>query len=83
MTIPLDASRPLSTFIRQFLKKVPDGIPGFGRPVGVVVNYSPDRAIKFDFSGYALELLPQAHPFCVLHTRCVSLWLAERKRYVG
>jgi hypothetical protein len=69
----------LSTFIRQVLRKVPDGIPGFGRPVGVVVNYSPDRAIKFDFSGYALELLPQAHSFCVLHTRCVSLWLAERK----
>jgi hypothetical protein len=49
------------------------------RCVGVVVNFTPDRAIKFHLSGYALELLPRAFSSCILHTRCVSLWLAARK----
>jgi hypothetical protein len=60
LMIPLDTSRPRSSFIGQALRKLPDAIPAFGRPVGVVVNYTPDRAVRFDLHGRALELLPQA-----------------------
>jgi hypothetical protein len=27
----------------------------------VIVNYMPDRAIRFDLDGNALEILPRAH----------------------
>lgn len=60
MILPLDRTRPRATFIRQALSKMPKGIPGFGRSIGVVVNYTPDRAIRFDLDGRALELLPKA-----------------------
>ena len=28
-------------------------LPTFGRPVGVIVNYAPDRAARYDLSGHA------------------------------
>jgi hypothetical protein len=59
LVIPLDASRPRSSFISQALRKLPDAIPAFGRLVEVVINYAPDRAMRFDLQGRALELLPQ------------------------
>jgi hypothetical protein len=36
-------------------------LPTFGRPVGVIVNYTPDRAIRFDLSGRPIEFLDRAH----------------------
>jgi hypothetical protein len=36
-------------------------LPAFGRPVGFVVNYSPDHAVCFDLDGNALEVLSKAH----------------------
>ena len=52
--------RRLSEF-RSELGSIPDALPGFGRPIGVIVNYTPDRAIRFDLDGNALEILPRAH----------------------
>jgi hypothetical protein len=40
---------------------IPDALPAFGRPTGVIVNYTPDRAIRFDLNGNVLEILPRAH----------------------
>jgi hypothetical protein len=37
------------------------GLPAFGWPIGAIVNYTPDRAIRFDLDGNALEVLPRAH----------------------
>ena len=36
-------------------------IPTFGRPIGVVVNYSPDYAIHYDLRGNEIELLDRAY----------------------
>jgi hypothetical protein len=36
-------------------------LPAFGRPIGFVVNYSPDHAVCFDLDGNALEVLSKAH----------------------
>ena len=52
----------LATYIRQALSKLPDDTPAFGRPIGLIMNYTPARAIKFDLSGRALELLPKGVP---------------------
>ena len=35
--------------------------PRFGRAVGIIINYSPDRAIRFDLEGNALELFDRAY----------------------
>ena len=32
----------------------------FGRVTAFVVNYSPDRAVRFDLDGSSLEVLPRA-----------------------
>ncbi len=36
-------------------------LPCFGRPVGVIVNYTPDRALRFDLSGQPIEAFDHAH----------------------
>ena len=36
-------------------------LPAFGRPTGVIVNYTPDRAVVFNLEGKALEILPRAY----------------------
>jgi len=36
------------------------GVPAFGRIVGLAINYAPNRAVRFDLQGRALELLPRA-----------------------
>jgi hypothetical protein len=41
--------------------KIPDTLPAFGRPVGVIVNYTPDRAVRFDLDGKPLVIFPRAH----------------------
>ncbi len=40
---------------------MPETLPAFGRPIGLVVNYSPDRAVRFDLDGNALEILQRAY----------------------
>lgn len=41
--------------------RTPDEIPAFGRPIGMIVNFTPDRAVRFDLDGSALEILPRAY----------------------
>ena len=45
--------RPQTMFVAAF--------PAFGRPIGVVVNYTPDRTVMFSLEGKALEILPRAY----------------------
>ena len=69
LRIDFDPDQPPVTYIRQAItgidKKLAQfkcaALPGFGRPVGFVVNYSPEHAVKYDLQGNALEILPKAH----------------------
>jgi hypothetical protein len=36
-------------------------LPAFGRPVGLVVNYTPDAAIRYDLQGLVQETFLKAH----------------------
>jgi hypothetical protein len=47
LRIDLDTQRPVS-FVRRVLDRLPEGIPAFGKPIGFVINYSPDQAVRFD-----------------------------------
>jgi len=38
-----------------------DQLPAYGRPVALVVNYTPERAVRFDLEGNAIEVLDRAH----------------------
>jgi hypothetical protein len=61
--IPLDLSQPAVTFVRQALivvRKTPVG-PFYGPTIGFVVNYSPDRAARFDLAGNPVAMLDRAY----------------------
>jgi hypothetical protein len=51
------------SYIRQALDQVRRRSPieFYGRAIGVIVNYSPDDAVRFDLTGNALEVLPAAY----------------------
>ena len=57
------------TFVAQALagvrKKLAEwksrALPTFGRPLGVVVNYSPDHAIHYDLKGNEIEVFDKAY----------------------
>jgi hypothetical protein len=55
--------------------RIPEMLPAFGCPIGVIVNYMPNRAVRFDLNGDALETLPRAHrlaePYVALRRRPV------------
>jgi hypothetical protein len=60
LKIPLDCTRPSITFATRALsvvRKTPV-VPFFGPTTGFVVNYSPDRAVRFDLDGNPVEVLP-------------------------
>jgi hypothetical protein len=68
LRVNLDPTDGPGTYIKQALDGVRKKLarwkgvlPAFGRPVGVVVNYTPDRAIRYDLDGNALEILDRAH----------------------
>jgi hypothetical protein len=67
LRIDCDLAAPRASFVRQSLNGISgkvgtDGkITAFGFPVGFVVNYAANRAIRFDLEGCALELLPKAY----------------------
>ena len=66
--VDFDLTKGPITFLRQALEGVReklsecrgDRLPAFGRPVGVVVNYSPDRAIQFDLTGKPIAIFDKA-----------------------
>jgi hypothetical protein len=68
LRVDFDLSAGRASFVNQALNGIrgklslcSDEIPAFGRPIGVVVNYAPNRAVRFDLEGYALEILPKAY----------------------
>lgn len=48
--------------------QLPRGLPGFGGVTGFVINYTPDRAVRFDRAGNPVEELDSAY-------RRGSLWM--------
>ena len=45
---------------RQVLDRLPEGVPAFGKTVGFVINYSPDKAVRFDRNGQPVAILDKA-----------------------
>ena len=45
---------------RQGLDRLPEGVPAFGKPIGFVINYSPDKAVRFDPKGQPIAILDKA-----------------------
>jgi hypothetical protein len=45
---------------RQGLDRLPEGVPAFGKPNGFVINYCPDRAVRFDRNGQPIAILDKA-----------------------
>jgi hypothetical protein len=39
----------------------PETLPAFGRPIGLIVNYTPDRAVRFDLNGNPVEMFKHAY----------------------
>jgi hypothetical protein len=69
LRVDFDLTAGPLTFVEQALGGVRQklaswkspAIPTFGRPTGVVVNYTPDHAVEFDLNGNPLRVLEQAH----------------------
>jgi hypothetical protein len=68
LMIPFDVSKGPITFIRQAISALPrrheDGrryVMFFGQALGVIINYSPDHAVRCDLEGSPLEVLPKAY----------------------
>ncbi len=67
--VDFDLSESPTTYIQQALDGLrgklvrwnSDQIQTFGKPVGVIVNYSPDYAVSFDLDGNAIEVLDRAY----------------------
>ena len=51
LRIDFDTSLLEETFVQQALAKLPEQTIAFGRPIGVTVNFSPDRAVRYDLKG--------------------------------
>ena len=68
LRLDFDLSSAPATFLaqsldglRQRLARWQGCLPAYGRAVGIVVNYNPDRAIRFDLEGNAVELFDRAY----------------------
>lgn len=60
LRIDFDTSLPQDTYVHQALAKLPEQTIAFGRPVGVTINYAPDRAVRYDLKGEPVETLTEA-----------------------
>jgi hypothetical protein len=60
LRIDLDATQGPVSYVRQVLDRLPEGVPAFGKPIGFVINYSPDQAVRFDRNGQPIETLDEA-----------------------
>jgi hypothetical protein len=68
LRIDFDLSKDRSTFVHQALNETRlrlhrfNGvIPFFGRAIGLVVNFAPERAVRCDLEGVAVEILKGAY----------------------
>jgi hypothetical protein len=48
LRIDREATKGPLSFVKQVLDRLPEGVPAFGKPIGCVINYSPDKAVRFD-----------------------------------
>ena len=55
-----DLSQLLATYLHQAPAQIPENTPGFGRPIGLTVNYAPDHSIRYDLTGKVLAVLSEA-----------------------
>ena len=60
LRIDLDPTQGPVSFVRQVLDRLPEGVPAFGNPIGFVINYSPDKAVRFDRDGQPIAILDKA-----------------------
>src|SRR3984893_11059923 len=60
LRIDLDATQGPVSFVRQVLDRLPEGVPAFGKTAGFVINYSPDKAVRFDPNGQPIAILDKA-----------------------
>ena len=63
LRIPLDTSLPPATFAAQALAVAKETaiVPFHGFTTGFIVNYAPDRAVRFDLNGEPVETFDRAH----------------------
>jgi hypothetical protein len=71
LMIPLDHSQPPITFVQQVLSALPEklrptfagrpSVPFFGRALGFIINYSPEKALRCSLTGQPLEVLAKAY----------------------
>ncbi len=63
LRIPIDCSRPPITYATQALAVVRNtpAVHFFGPTTGFIVNYSPNRAVRFDLGGNPVEVLSSAY----------------------
>jgi len=69
--VDFEPGRTSISYLKQALKaaKQRSPIPFFGNAIRVIINYSPDEALRFDMQGVPVEILPTAHQG---ETRCQS-----------
>ena len=60
LRIDLDAAQGPVSFVRQVLDRLPEWVPAFGKPIGFVINYSPDKAVRFDSNGQPIAMLKES-----------------------
>ena len=60
LRIDLDPTQGPVSFVRQALDRLPEGVPAFGKPIGFVLNYSPDKAVRFDRNGQPIASLNES-----------------------
>jgi hypothetical protein len=71
LVIAFDVSKPPITYIKQALEALPEKAPVghdgkravrfFGEALGIIVNFSPDEALRCDLEGRPLEVLSKAY----------------------
>jgi hypothetical protein len=66
-------NQALTSLRRRLAEFKSETIPALGRPVGVIVNYTPDLAIRFDLTGNPLKILPRAHRLADLYISCFAV----------
>jgi hypothetical protein len=60
LRIDLDATQGPVRFVWQVLDRRPEGVPAFRKTAGFVINYSPDKAVRFDPNGKPIAILDKA-----------------------
>jgi len=60
LRIDFNLSLPEETYVHQALAQIPEQTIAFGKPIGVTVNYAPDRAVRCDLKGNPIETFTSA-----------------------